>query len=744
MKRLFALLFFCFCSYAYAYAYASSAGSITILGGERFNGSIGLWDSGTVSVSINGYLKSVSYGQFSTPASIAAAIAAKFSSDCYGPANAKATPDGMIYVKVRNGGQLTDLSVNTYSSMSFLGSTNTSISPTSIAATIGSTQLLLGGSTNIDVQVSCNSACGQVDYRIDGSEWGILGLDGSGHASATTPTNLTSGLHNVIVKFLGNGSYTAAVSNPVSFTISNSSAPTNPIGLYSYNINSYAPNGNVQAYSDSVNGNWFNIGYDELNRLKSASQSVNGATQYLCWNYDSFGNRTAQAVSGSPCTDPSPTSSYNVNNRDQGLQYDAAGSVLSDGHNLYRYDAEGRICAVQYQVMAGLQGMIGYVYDAEGRRVAKGTIHQWSCDVSSNGFQETAGYVVGPNNEQMAETNASGEWVHSNVYANGELIATYTPNDMSFHINDWLSTRRIDMDPFGNLGASYQNMPFGEFVVAGQSLGSTEHFFTGKERDTESGLDNFGKRYYASTMGRFMSPDPMMIMKQKFTDPQQWNMYSYTRNNPLRFTDPTGMYVCADSSKCDSKNDKAFQAQLNNLRKAQAGYKAGSAEYDKIAKVLSNYGGAGDTGTAGGKTVSVSFNGAATSSGATTQMLDKSTIGVNFSSSFSQQADNNTLGTSVLVGHEGQHVTDGAPTGTARLGSEINAESTSQAIVGGYAAQGMFEMNMNPGTYFEVRGIISWDPTMSGNSSSAINGARGAAIRIGIEDYKDDMANDKK
>jgi RHS repeat-associated protein len=51
--------------------------------------------------------------------------------------------------------------------------------------------------------------------------------------------------------------------------------------------------------------------------------------------------------------------------------------------------------------------------------------------------------------------------------------------------------------------------------------------FTGKERDTESGLDNFGKRYNASSMGRFMTPDPVGIMKQKLLDPQQWNMYAY-------------------------------------------------------------------------------------------------------------------------------------------------------------------------------------------------------------------------
>jgi len=33
------------------------------------------------------------------------------------------------------------------------------------------------------------------------------------------------------------------------------------------------------------------------------------------------------------------------------------------------------------------------------------------------------------------------------------------------------------------------------------------HHFTGKERDSESGNDYFGARYYASSMGRFFSPD---------------------------------------------------------------------------------------------------------------------------------------------------------------------------------------------------------------------------------------------
>jgi RHS repeat-associated protein len=66
--------------------------------------------------------------------------------------------------------------------------------------------------------------------------------------------------------------------------------------------------------------------------------------------------------------------------------------------------------------------------------------------------------------------------------------------------------------------------------------------YTGKERDAETGLDYFGARYYASSMGRFSSPDPQGNSYADFSNPQSWNMYAYVMNNPLKFTDPTGMY----------------------------------------------------------------------------------------------------------------------------------------------------------------------------------------------------------
>ena len=68
--------------------------------------------------------------------------------------------------------------------------------------------------------------------------------------------------------------------------------------------------------------------------------------------------------------------------------------------------------------------------------------------------------------------------------------------------------------------------------------------FTGKERDSESGNDYFGARYYASTMGRFLTADwaakPTAVPYATFGDPQSLNLYAYVRNNPLSGIDADG------------------------------------------------------------------------------------------------------------------------------------------------------------------------------------------------------------
>jgi RHS repeat-associated protein len=99
---------------------------------------------------------------------------------------------------------------------------------------------------------------------------------------------------------------------------------------------------------------------------------------------------------------------------------------------------------------------------------------------------------------------------------------------------------------------------------------------SGKERDAETGLDYFGARYMSSAQGRFTSPDPLHILPQKLLDPQQWNMYAYVRNNPLRLIDPTGMYICsASKDECKAfENSRKFDLKSKNeaVRNAAAAY----------------------------------------------------------------------------------------------------------------------------------------------------------------------------
>ncbi len=92
--------------------------------------------------------------------------------------------------------------------------------------------------------------------------------------------------------------------------------------------------------------------------------------------------------------------------------------------------------------------------------------------------------------------------------------------------------------------------------------------FTGKERDAESGNDYFGARYYASSMGRFLSPDWSAkiapVPYAKLGDPQTLNLYAYVGNNPLVRIDPDGHYECTGTKTQCSDFQIALNVAKNN------------------------------------------------------------------------------------------------------------------------------------------------------------------------------------
>ncbi len=347
--------------------------------------------------------------------------------------------------------------------------------------------------------------------------------------------------------------------------------------VYSYSVPApgpsvgYSPNGNLLSYSDLVNGSW-SMQYDNLNRLQTANDSGSYQALQLDMTYDSFGNRLTQTPSGAHPVGFIPTywAKYdndtvspqnNGTNRltssnfaPGGLAYDDAGNIQNDGLNQMEYDAEGRLCAV-YSTN-GIGSVTQYLYDAEGRRVAKG--HSASntslvaCSLGGSDFVATERYVIGQSGEQVSQLDGAGNWQHTNVYASGKMIATYDSQSpgLHFHIDDPLGSRRVQLSSTGTVELTCSNLPFGDSQNCnGPGADATEHHFTGKERDTESGLDHFQFRSYASTMGRWTSPDPSGLFFADPENPQSLNLYSYVINAPTVLSDPNGLWFNCDASQ---------------------------------------------------------------------------------------------------------------------------------------------------------------------------------------------------
>ena len=118
----------------------------------------------------------------------------------------------------------------------------------------------------------------------------------------------------------------------------------------------------------------------------------------------------------------------------------------------------------------------------------------------------------------MRSAAATSTWQHTNAFSGGKLQATYHDTGTYFYLGDWLGTKRAELGKSGRernrlCAAAFASLPYGDGLTTVSLPGyssctdATEHHFTGKERDAESGNDYFGARYYAVCMGRFMSPD---------------------------------------------------------------------------------------------------------------------------------------------------------------------------------------------------------------------------------------------
>jgi RHS repeat-associated protein len=131
--------------------------------------------------------------------------------------------------------------------------------------------------------------------------------------------------------------------------------------------------------------------------------------------------------------------------------------------------------------------------------------------------------VVG--GEQSVQT--SGSVVY--VYGKG-LIVSKDAGELTFHMQDSLSSNRLAVDRAGQLESKTVFYPYGKSVERGRFSANVQKYtYTGKEDDGL--LFYYGARYYDGRIGRFISVDPI---------PRYESQYVYSSNNPVGYHDTDG------------------------------------------------------------------------------------------------------------------------------------------------------------------------------------------------------------
>jgi RHS repeat-associated protein len=254
-----------------------------------------------------------------------------------------------------------------------------------------------------------------------------------------------------------------------------------------------------------------------------------------------------------------PTSVFDVNLTSNDV-LTARNQVSIDDGNLRSWthtDGFGRtIQAFSQDPQGNVQ--VATTYDGLGR--AKRVTNPYrSTTEATYGYADTAYDLAG----RVISVTTSDSAVVTTAYSGARVLVTDQAGKQRISKTDGLG-RLTDVWEIRSTDAVTGTEPVtfpghSEVQVTGYGgADSTKQKFTQKERDSESGLDYFGARYYSSAQGRFTSPDPLerLMLDQKkqalfFTNPQRWNKYVYVLKMALNPSLRPGTITKAHGLSCN-------------------------------------------------------------------------------------------------------------------------------------------------------------------------------------------------
>ncbi|MBX3329343.1 MAG: hypothetical protein KF722_02995 [Nitrospira sp.] len=312
---------------------------------------------------------------------------------------------------------------------------------------------------------------------------------------------------------------------------------TNP--LYQDFTYTFTADGNVDLITDPINGNQ-DFGYDALDRLTSATgpYGTGGATDTITYSYNQIGNILSNSqLTGGTFTYPTSGAgvvrphavriagpyqySYDNNGNQTGIT-----STLGDYSSSTTFNVDNRLASA-VTTFGSTTINSTFVYDGEGGRVKKivGTT--------------TTRYI-----SKLYECDTTGANTSCSrfIWANDTRLATVAVTSGTVHYwhGDHLGSSSVITDSTGAKAQALTYSPYGG-VRTNQSFTTpaidVPYKYTGKEFDYSTDFYYYESRYYDPWFGRFISPDTIVPDP---LNPQDFNRYSYARNSPPNYIDPTG------------------------------------------------------------------------------------------------------------------------------------------------------------------------------------------------------------
>lgn len=280
--------------------------------------------------------------------------------------------------------------------------------------------------------------------------------------------------------------------------------------------------------------------YDRLGNLQSVTDTNQAGTattrDYLYPGYDDAGTWTTANAARPHGIRKINTISAGTTTGTETLTYDNAGQMdtrVAPGKTTdYDWTKLGQLATVKTTTSAGSE-LTRYAYDADGNLLLRTTPQETVASLGGMDLRTTDGKTV-----TATRYYTSGGATVAMRTTEGTTAAG---GKVTYLMADIQASTQLAVDATTGTTTRRRYTPFGD-ERGGTLPTGTDNGFLGKTEDTSTGLSLLGARAYDPLLGRFLSPDPLSTPY----DPQNLSAYSYSGNDPVNYSDPTGLLTELD------------------------------------------------------------------------------------------------------------------------------------------------------------------------------------------------------